>query len=87
MNGRLTRKTITRNKDSDLLEEYDFSKGVRGKYAERYKAGTNIVKLDDDVASMFPDAKSVNDALRALGIIIDQHEKQSRSEESNPPES
>jgi hypothetical protein len=78
---------MTSNQDSDLLDEYDFSKGVRGKYAERYKAGTNIVKLDDDVASMFPDAKSVNDALRALGKIIHQHEKHSQDPRNILPES
>lgn len=69
---------MAKNKDTDMLEEYDFSKGVRGKYAERYTEGTNIVKLDDDVAAMFPDAKSVNEALRALGKIIQEHEKHSR---------
>ena len=59
----------------DLLDEYDFSKRVRGKYAQRYQEGTNIVRLDDDVAKRFPDAKSVNSALRALGKIIDQHQQ------------
>ena len=68
---------MANNKDPDVLEEYDFSKGVRGKYAERYREGTNIVKLDEDVAAIFPDAKSVNDALRALAKIIHQHEKHS----------
>lgn len=67
------------NQDTDVLEEYDFSKGVRGKYAERFREVTNIVKLDDDVAAMFPDAKSVNEALRALGKIIHQHEEHLRS--------
>jgi hypothetical protein len=71
------RKTMARNTDPDVLEEYDFSKGVRGKYAERYREGTNIVKLDEDVAAIFPDAKSVNDALRALARIIHEHEKRS----------
>ena len=47
------------------------------KYAERYREGTNIVKLDEDVAAMFPDAKSVNAALRALAKIIQEHEKHS----------
>ena len=53
----------------DLQSEYDFasmSGGVRGKYADRYQQGVNIVKLDDDVSSAFPDAKAVNDALRSL---------------------
>ncbi len=39
---------------------------VRGKYAARYKAGTNIVLLDPDVAAAFPDAKAVNAALRLV---------------------
>ncbi|NEO40298.1 MAG: hypothetical protein F6J90_29725 [Moorea sp. SIOASIH] len=62
--------TINNQQDQDLLDEYDFSKGIRGKYAQRYREGSNIVKLDDDVAEIFPDEKSVNDALRALANII-----------------
>ena len=58
--------------DPELLDEYDFRKGVRGKYAQRYREGTNIIKLDD-VSKIFPDAKSVNEALRTLGKSIDQH--------------
>ena len=50
----------------EMLEEYDFSNGIRGKYAERYKEGVNIIKLDNDVSKFFPDAKSVNEALRTL---------------------
>ena len=49
--------------------EYDFSQmkgGLRGKYVERYREGTNLVLLDPDVAAAFPDAKAVNDALRFL---------------------
>jgi hypothetical protein len=61
--------------DPEMLDEYDFSKGIRGKYAERYQEGTNIIKLDDDVAQIFPDSKSVNEALRALAKIIQQHQK------------
>jgi len=49
---------------TDMLPEYDFSKGKRGKYAARYARGTNIVRLDPDVAAMFPDSKAVNKALR-----------------------
>jgi hypothetical protein len=60
-------KKATRSKrDPDMLAEYDFSSGVRGKYAKRYAEGTNVVVLDPDVAAVFPDAQSVNDALRAL---------------------
>ncbi len=47
-----------------MRDHYDFSKGVRGKYAKQYKEGTNIVLLDPDVAKEFPDAAAVNDALR-----------------------
>nr|VFJ89943.1 MAG: hypothetical protein BECKH772A_GA0070896_1001824 [Candidatus Kentron sp. H]VFJ90934.1 MAG: hypothetical protein BECKH772B_GA0070898_1001228 [Candidatus Kentron sp. H]VFJ97954.1 MAG: hypothetical protein BECKH772C_GA0070978_1001724 [Candidatus Kentron sp. H] len=57
---------MTTTKDPDMLDEYDFSKGVRGKYAERYARETNIVRLDDDVAAMFPNSKKVNDAPRAV---------------------
>jgi hypothetical protein len=49
-----------------MLDEYDFSKGVRGKYAKQYQEGVNIVKLDKDVRDFFPDTKSVNEALRTL---------------------
>ena len=69
------KKATTNRQDPDLLDEYDFSKGVRGKYVQRYREGTNIVRLDDDVAKIFPDAKSVNSALRALGKIINQHQQ------------
>ncbi len=66
-------------KDKDMLDEYDFSKGIRGKYALRYQEGTNIIKLDEDVRKIFPDTKSVNEALRSLAGIIKQHEKHSLS--------
>ncbi|MCK6622518.1 MAG: hypothetical protein HUU32_02550 [Calditrichaceae bacterium] len=52
--------------DPDMLAEYDFSKGVRGKYVERLAAGSNIVVLSPDVAEVFPDSESVNEALRLL---------------------
>jgi hypothetical protein len=48
-----------------MRTEYDFSGGVRGKYAKRY-AGLRMVALDPDVAAAFPDAQSVNDALRTM---------------------
>ncbi len=50
----------------DMLDEYDFSKGVRGKYAKRYAEGTNVVVLSPDLVEFFPDSESVNSALRAL---------------------
>ena len=48
------------------VPDYDFSNGVRGKYAARYAAGTNIVVLSPEVAEVFPDSEAVNEALRTL---------------------
>lgn len=57
--------------DDDLRPEYDFRGGVRGKYFDRYRRGTNIVLLDADVAAVFKDGAAVNDALRALVAVAD----------------
>lgn len=57
------------DKHDQMRAEYDFSKGIRGKYAKRYAQGTNVVRLDPDVSDVFHDARSVNDALRALAKI------------------
>jgi hypothetical protein len=53
-------------KDSEILEEYDFSGGVRGKYARKYRRGSNVVVLDPDLAKRFPNSRAVNQALRTL---------------------
>jgi hypothetical protein len=53
-------------REPDLREEYDFSEGVRGKYASRFAKGSNVIVLDPDVAEVFGDAKAVNEALRLL---------------------
>lgn len=55
-----------KNNDKDMLDEYDFSNGVVGKYAKQYAEGTNIVVLEPDVAKVFPDSAAVNQALRRL---------------------
>ena len=60
----------TMQNDSDMLKEYDFSKGVRGKYAKRYAEGTNVVVIEPDVAQYFPDHATVNEALRSLLPIV-----------------
>jgi hypothetical protein len=66
------------NKEAaEMLDEYDFSQGVVGKYAERYAEGTNVVLLDPDVAKVFPDSEAVNQALRAIATIIRQRSRQS----------
>lgn len=62
--------------EDELLSEYDFAKmqgGVSGKYVERYRAGTNLVLLDSDVAEAFPNDAAVNDALRMLIQIANRH--------------
>jgi hypothetical protein len=50
----------------EMRSHYDFSGGVRGKYAARYAEGTNVVVLAPDVAEVFPDSIAVNEALRTL---------------------
>jgi hypothetical protein len=62
-------------KDQDMLEEYDFSKGVQCKYAKRYAEGTNVVVIEPDIAKVFPDHDSVNQALRSLVEIIRRQKK------------
>jgi hypothetical protein len=61
----------------DMLPEYDFSKGVRGKYAKRYATGSNVVVLSPDVAKRFPDSDSVNKALRTLVKLANRTRKKS----------
>jgi hypothetical protein len=68
--GEIMRKVRSRREPQEMLSEYDFSGGVRGKYAGRFEKGTIMVVLNPDVAEIFPDPKSVNKALRALGQII-----------------
>ena len=56
-------------KDNDMRAEYDFAAmkgGVRGKYASRYRAGTNLALLDPELARAFPTDHAVNQALRAV---------------------
>lgn len=50
----------------ELRENYDFSKGVRGKHHQAYRESTNIILLEPDVAKAFPNDESVNKALRYL---------------------
>ena len=64
------KKEERRDMEDDLRPEYDLSEllegGVRAKYAEQYQAGTNLVRLDPDVARAFPDEEAVNTALRLV---------------------
>ena len=62
-------------KDPDMLEEYDFSEGIQGKYSQRYREGTNVVVIEPDIAKIFPDHDSVNRALRSLAEIIKKQKR------------
>jgi hypothetical protein len=62
-------KKVRRKRQDDMLPEYDFSKGVRGKYAKRYAKGSNVVVLSPDMAKVFPTSESVNEALRTLVLV------------------
>jgi hypothetical protein len=64
------KKKYTSEMGDELRPEYDLHEllkgGVRGKYVARYRAGTNLVLLDPDVAKAFPDEAAVNEALRLV---------------------
>ena len=60
-------KTIKhRVKEPEMRPEYDFSRGVRGKYYQRYIENSNVVVLEPDVHKRFKNARAVNEALRSL---------------------
>lgn len=69
------RKPTRSQPDPDLLDEYDFRQGIRGAYAQRFKKGSNVVVLSQEVAKVFPDSRAVNAALRALIKIASQQAK------------
>ncbi len=62
--------------EEDMLAEYDFSKGTRGKYAEQYARGNNVVVLSPELMEIFPNSEAVNEALRALVRIARQSTKE-----------
>lgn len=68
-------KTMTN--DPEMLEEYDFSGGIRGKYSKEYTEGTNVIAIDSDVIQFFPDHDSVNEALRSLLPILKRQVRKS----------
>lgn len=71
------KKEVENEMDDELRPEYNFAQmegGGGGKYVERYRAGTNLVLLDPDVAQAFPSGEAVNEALRLL-IQIAQHQQ------------
>ena len=76
------KKKVSRTRrpaDRDTMRpEYDFSKGVRGATAARYAEGRHVVAIDPSVLDVFPDAASVNEALRALAPVL-RHVRKRRS--------
>jgi hypothetical protein len=73
-----TTKPPAKRRTRGMRAEYDFSNGVRGKYVDRYRRGTDVVLLDPELVEAFPDSKSVNDALRALVEIAARAEARRR---------
>ena len=76
------KKASNRKRTSDLRPEYDLRQlgtGVRGKYYARASSGSNLVLIEPDLAAFFPDAKSVNRALRLLAdaaqATLDTHNR------------
>jgi len=66
------KKAANKSANPEMRAEYDFSRGVRGKYARRFAQGTNLVRLESDVARVFPTSEAVNKSLRALAGIVRQ---------------
>ena len=60
------KKNPKHDSSDEMRPEYDFSAGVRGKYAQRFREGTNVIVLDPDVAAEFKDSAAVNAALRQV---------------------
>lgn len=61
-----------------MKKEYDFSKGVRGKYFKRFQQGTNIVRLDPELKKHFPSSEAVNKALKSIIEAIDFGKKEKK---------
>jgi hypothetical protein len=73
-------------RDDEMRGHYDFTGGVRGKYARRYAEGTNVVVLDPDVARLFPNREAVNETLRAVAQIVQiQERRRARAKKAVPP--
>jgi hypothetical protein len=64
------KKAMNSQDNDEMRPEYDLRGGVRGKYYERYKQGTNVVLLEPDLAKVFRDSATVNSALR---VYLSEH--------------
>ena len=74
-------------RDDEMRDHYDFTGGVRGKYARRYAEGSNVVVLDPDVARLFPNREAVNETLRAVAQIVQiQERRRGRANHATAPD-
>jgi len=69
---------------SEMRPEYDFSSGVRGKFASRFPEGSNLIVLDPDVAEIFEDSEAVNRALRTLAHAVRRERKRKNPKQKEP---
>ena len=82
------KKVSAKRINNDLRPEYDLSKltgGARGKYYRQAMAGTNLVLIDPELAEVFPDAESVNRALRFLVDTAEADAGSARRRKGTPP--
>jgi len=81
---RVARKEVNMSQNNnpeptdEMRDEYNFSSGVRGKFYKEYMKGTNVILLDADVAEVFHDSETVNQALRTLITISRNQSSESR---------
>jgi hypothetical protein len=71
-------KKSTPSNNGGMRAEYDFRKGVRGKHAQQYAAGTNVVVIEPDVAAEFPTAEEVNETLRAVALLLQRRKRSAK---------
>lgn len=74
MKRKASQRSLSAERDT-MRPEYDFSKAVRGVTAARYAAGANVAVIDPEVLDVFPDGKTVNEALRALAPVLRQQRR------------
>lgn len=75
---------MRRTPDPEMLAEYDFDGGERGKFAADYARGTNVILLAPDLMDVFPDSESVNDALRPIAQLIRSRQKAADASSPRP---
>lgn len=79
------KKATPEAKEEEMLSEYDFSNAVVGKYAERYREGSNVALLDAELVRQFPTSESVNEALRELLRIREEKARYTGVSERDAP--